>query len=72
MYINICKSTESTVYDTVYPVWFTGNEFQITLREVQGATRDEVGAAVEALKEQGFINYYGLQRFGSGSSPTHK
>ncbi|KAL0052217.1 hypothetical protein WJX82_010083 [Trebouxia sp. C0006] len=49
-----------------------GNQFQITLREVKGATREQVEAAAAALKEGGFINYYGLQRFGSGSVPTHK
>ncbi|KAL0027136.1 hypothetical protein WJX79_009492 [Trebouxia sp. C0005] len=49
-----------------------GNQFQITLRELKGATREQVEAAAAALKEGGFINYYGLQRFGSGSVPTHK
>ena len=53
-------------------VWHAGNQFQITLRELKGATRTQVEAAAAALKEGGFINYYGLQRFGSGSVPTHK
>jgi tRNA pseudouridine13 synthase len=49
-----------------------GNQFQITLRELKEATREQIEAAAAALKEGGFINYYGLQRFGSGSVPTHK
>ena len=50
----------------------TGNHFQVILREVQGASRLDMEAAAAALKEGGFINYYGLQRFGSGSVPTHR
>ena len=49
-----------------------GNQFQITLREVTGASNEQIEAAAAALKQSGFINYYGLQRFGSGSVPTHK
>ncbi|OAE22414.1 hypothetical protein AXG93_2381s1100 [Marchantia polymorpha subsp. ruderalis] len=30
-----------------------------------------ISEASESLKERGFVNYYGLQRFGSGSVPTH-
>ena len=32
----------------------------------------DIEAAAAALKQGGFINYYGLQRFGSGSVPTHR
>lgn len=49
-----------------------GNQFRITLREVTGASREQIEAAAAALKKSGFINYYGLQRFGNGSVPTHK
>ena len=31
----------------------------------------QVDAAVAAVKESGFVNYFGLQRFGTGSVPTH-
>lgn len=59
----------------------TGNEFVITLRDCKFDTLDEtesrvqsasqvVGAAIENLKERGFINYYGLQRFGTFSTRT--
>ncbi len=59
----------------------TGNEFLITLRDckfgddvntdgrVQRASQ-VVGAAIENLRARGFINYYGLQRFGSFSATT--
>ena len=55
-----------------------GNKFGIVLRDchfhVQGPAdvernvelaRSAVGLAVESLRKSGFINYYGLQRFGS-------
>ena len=49
------------------------------LRNVQassaGSTAEAeaaVATAAEALRRSGFINYYGLQRFGSGAVPTHK
>ena len=61
----------------------TGNEFVITLRECQfGGAADLgpeqqvkaasaiVGTAVKHLSERGYINYYGLQRFGSFSTRT--
>lgn len=60
----------------------TGNEFVITLRDcrfgdddVDGHDRAArashiVGYAVENFKRNGFINYYGLQRFGTFSVQT--
>jgi tRNA pseudouridine13 synthase len=55
-----------------------GNQFQITLRDchfgddasLDGPTRlqhanDIVGQAVKHLQDHGFINYFGLQRFGT-------
>ncbi|XP_077301838.1 pseudouridine synthase 7 isoform X2 [Arctopsyche grandis] len=41
-----------------------GNRFKIALRNVT-ATDEVVQSAVESLRDNGFINYYGLQRFGS-------
>lgn len=32
----------------------------------------QVVAAVEGLARDGFVSYFGLQRFGSGMSATHK
>ncbi|XP_040380270.1 pseudouridylate synthase 7 homolog [Oryza brachyantha] len=47
-----------------------GNRFTITLRGVVAESEDVIKAAVEGLGKNGFINYYGLQRFGSSSVPT--
>ena len=41
------------------------------LRGVAGASAEEVAAAAESLRAHGMINYYGLQRFGTGAVPTH-
>jgi len=46
--------------------------FRIALRHI---TDDEtiIEKSLESLRDQGFINYYGLQRFGScGEIPTHE
>jgi len=40
-------------------------------RNVVAESDDVIKAAVDGLSKNGFINYYGLQRFGSGSVPTH-
>ena len=39
--------------------------------ESDAAVRAGVGAAAEQWAAGGFVNYFGLQRFGSGSVPTH-
>jgi tRNA pseudouridine13 synthase len=49
-----------------------GNRFAIVLRGVPAADAPAVEAAADALSSSGFINYYGLQRFGSGTAPTHR
>ncbi|XP_044341551.1 pseudouridylate synthase 7 homolog isoform X3 [Triticum aestivum] len=48
-----------------------GNRFTITLRSVIAESEDMIKVAVDGLIKSGFINYYGLQRFGSASVPTH-
>lgn len=49
-----------------------GNQFKIALRNVCG-TDEEIEQAMTALRDNGFINYYGLQRFGTVASiPTHE
>ncbi|XP_023002005.1 multisubstrate pseudouridine synthase 7 isoform X1 [Cucurbita maxima] len=48
-----------------------GNRFTITLRGVVADSEDTIKTSAEALGRLGFINYFGLQRFGSGSVPTH-
>ena len=48
-----------------------GNRFKIALRQVT-AEENDIVKSLESLKERGFINYYGLQRFGNCSSiPTY-
>ena len=49
-----------------------GNEFIITLREVPPSTDlGEIEKAMASLRENGFINYYGMQRFGTSLVSTH-
>ena len=43
-----------------------GNRFSITLRALNHS-QERVAAACETLGQSGFINYFGLQRFGQGS-----
>lgn len=50
-----------------------GNRFDIILRAAsspEGAPG--IVRAAQALQASGFINYFGLQRFGSGCVPTHR
>lgn len=48
-----------------------GNRFSIILREVS-ASEEVINEALTELKRTGFINYYGLQRFGTSSVATHR
>ncbi|KAF5296932.1 hypothetical protein FQR65_LT10083 [Abscondita terminalis] len=49
-----------------------GNRFRVALRNVE-ANEEVINTALESLKLKGFINYYGLQRFGSDKDvPTFK
>ncbi|KAG6647237.1 hypothetical protein CIPAW_07G064800 [Carya illinoinensis] len=48
-----------------------GNRFTVTLRGVVADSEDTIKLSSDALGKLGFINYFGLQRFGSGSVPTH-
>mmetsp|Transcript_35254 Transcript_35254/g.140095 ORF Transcript_35254/g.140095 Transcript_35254/m.140095 type:complete len:455 (-) Transcript_35254:3023-4387(-) len=51
----------------------SGNQFTILLRGIDEATTPEtISHAVRSVKEAGFINYFGLQRFGGGRNPTHE
>lgn len=47
-----------------------GNQFVVTLKEVKGAER--VAERLAALEKHGFINYFGMQRFGTFSVLTHE
>jgi tRNA pseudouridine13 synthase len=48
-----------------------GNEFLITIRDVDEKNTENIDKALSSLKENGFINYYGMQRFGTFSVSTH-
>ena len=61
----------------------SGNEFIVTLRDcdfhypmpmdsktISEGARSIIGAAIKNLSERGFVNYYGLQRFGTFSTST--
>ncbi|WBW71967.1 tRNA/snRNA/rRNA pseudouridine synthase Pus7 [Schizosaccharomyces osmophilus] len=47
-----------------------GNEFQVVLRDVS-TSEDKIELCMSSIKEHGFINYFGLQRFGTSSVGTH-
>jgi tRNA pseudouridine13 synthase len=49
----------------------SGNLFTVVLRALDTRSRQNATAAVTALRGSGFINYFGLQRFGTGSAATH-
>ncbi|KAK3609530.1 hypothetical protein CHS0354_007331 [Potamilus streckersoni] len=48
----------------------SGNHFTIVLRCVTGEDK-EIKKVMTSLQEIGFINYYGMQRFGTTSIPTY-
>ncbi|KAJ2920101.1 hypothetical protein MD484_g348, partial [Candolleomyces efflorescens] len=48
-----------------------GNAFVITLRNVKVESMEVLDEAMNTIKSKGFINYYGMQRFGTASVPTH-
>ncbi|EPQ59476.1 tRNA pseudouridine synthase D [Gloeophyllum trabeum ATCC 11539] len=47
-----------------------GNAFVITLRCALDSV-DTLARAMASLRQHGFVNYYGMQRFGTASIPTH-
>ncbi|XP_068143248.1 pseudouridylate synthase 7 homolog [Drosophila tropicalis] len=50
-----------------------GNRFRIALRHIAEERRADIELSLESLKQRGFINYYGLQRFGNSSTvPTYE
>ncbi|RNA28268.1 pseudouridylate synthase 7 -like protein [Brachionus plicatilis] len=50
----------------------SGNRFKIVLREVSEKNDAIIVQSLESLKANGFINYFGLQRFGNSIEvPTH-
>ncbi|CAM6094776.1 unnamed protein product [Calypogeia fissa] len=49
----------------------SGNQFTITLRNIVAECESVVAEAAKELNERGFVNYYGLQRFGNSAVATH-
>ncbi|KAJ1824102.1 multisubstrate pseudouridine synthase 7 [Coemansia sp. RSA 2671] len=49
----------------------SGNRFEIILRHVKGADEQSLGPVLEGIRRTGFINYYGMQRFGTQSISSH-
>lgn len=48
-----------------------GNHFTVVIRNISG-TDEQVNEALKSLKQTGFINYYGMQRFGTTAVPTQQ
>ncbi|XP_075996852.1 pseudouridylate synthase 7 homolog [Genypterus blacodes] len=48
-----------------------GNHFTVVIRNISG-TSEQVHQAMTSLKAMGFINYYGMQRFGTTAVPTQQ
>ncbi|KAH9814612.1 pseudouridine synthase [Melampsora americana] len=48
-----------------------GNRFVIILRDVNPAKPTVLREAVESLSKSGFLNYFGMQRFGTTAVGTH-
>lgn len=51
-----------------------GNKFDIVVRNLISNSQgvESIETAVSAIREKGFINYFGLQRFGTRSVQTHE
>ncbi|XP_078409315.1 pseudouridylate synthase 7 homolog isoform X1 [Cetorhinus maximus] len=47
-----------------------GNHFTVVLRNITGSN-EQVEQAMTSLRDIGFINYYGMQRFGTTAVPTY-
>lgn len=48
-----------------------GNRFQVVLREFSPQTEEKINDSVESFRSNGFVNYFGLQRFGVSEDSTH-
>ncbi|XP_066561607.1 pseudouridylate synthase 7 homolog isoform X2 [Amia ocellicauda] len=48
-----------------------GNHFTVVIRNISGSDQ-QVEQAMTSLRDTGFINYYGMQRFGTTAVPTYQ
>ena len=51
-----------------------GNQFCVCFRFIEGLSniKSDLDIITKSLNEKGFVNYFGMQRFGVGIVPTHK
>ena len=49
----------------------SGNRFSLALRFIEGVTDEQIQENVERMNANGFINYFGMQRFGWFNIMTH-
>lgn len=49
-----------------------GNRFEIVLRALNTQNEADIVNVCSALHQSGFINYFGLQRFGKGGTKSHE
>lgn len=49
-----------------------GNRFEIILRDIKYTSDESVRVLCDALARDGFLNYFGLQRFGKGGTKSHE
>jgi len=47
-----------------------GNHFKIVLRDIKGCDEGKIQESCQSFAEKGFINYFGMQRFGTGTAST--
>lgn len=67
---NIVTGNYSYVSEKLQLGQLQGNKFTIVLRSVTGSEQ-QIDQGMISLRDVGFINYYGMQRFGVTSIPTH-
>lgn len=48
-----------------------GNQFGIVVRGIDKESLPVIEQALDSLKTRGFVNYFGMQRFGTFSTPSH-
>ncbi len=74
MFLNFVFSTSHELFlrAKIYQITVVAHNsiFFFFIRSVSGDDH-MISAAVRSLREAGFINYFGMQRFGTSSIPTH-
>ncbi|PJF18956.1 hypothetical protein PSACC_01217 [Paramicrosporidium saccamoebae] len=49
-----------------------GNRFELIIRNVHGNDEESIEKTIGDFKDNGFLNYFGLQRFGTGNVSSHE